>query len=67
MHMAITSVLDEIKLSLKFTKGSQTLSHCNPAATNDQLHTLGKAVASLNAESLDTMMKVEETKLLLQG
>lgn len=65
--MAVTTVLDEIKVALKFTKGSQTLAHCNPAATDEQLHSLGKAVASLNAETLDTMTKVQEAKLLLQA
>ena len=62
--MAVTTVLDEVKVSLKFVKGSQTLAHCNKEATDENLYALGQAVASLNRESLSEITKVVETTLL---
>lgn len=65
--MAIQSVLEEVKVALKFTKGSQTIGHCNKQATDENLHTLGTAIGSLNAESLQSVTKVTETLLLLEA
>ena len=62
--MAVTALLDEVKVSLKFVKGSQTLAHCNKEATDENLYALGQAVASLNRESLSEITKVVETTLL---
>lgn len=65
--MAVTGVMDEVKVVLKFTKGSQTIPHCNQQAPDEKLHSLGRAIASLNAESLDQITKVVETVLLIEG
>lgn len=62
--MAITGTLDEVKVVLKFTKGSQTIPHCNKEATDEGLYNLGVAIGSLNAESLENIMKVTETNLI---
>lgn len=62
--MAVTGTLDEVKVVLKFTKGSQTLPHCNKSATDEGLYTLGSAIASLNAESIQDITKVTETNLI---
>lgn len=62
--MAVTGTLDEVKVVLKFTKGSQTIPHCNKAATDEGLYSLGMAIGSLNAESLQEIMKVTETNLI---
>ena len=62
--MAVTGTLDEVKVVLKFTKGSQTIAHCNKTATDEGLYSLGTAIGSLNAESLEDIMKVTETNLI---
>ncbi|MEG0086346.1 MAG: hypothetical protein RR582_06875 [Niameybacter sp.] len=62
--MAVTAELDEVKVVLKFTKGSQTLPHCNKEAGDENLYNLGVAIAGLNAETLERVSKVTETKLI---
>ncbi|MEG0152962.1 MAG: hypothetical protein RR448_05895 [Niameybacter sp.] len=62
--MAVITQLEEVKVSLKFTKGSQTLSHCYKEATDEALYNLGQAIARLNKETLETITKVVETKLI---
>ena len=62
--MAVTGRLDEVKVVLKLTKGSQTIGHCNKEATDEGLYKLGVAIGSLNAESLEEVVKVEETQLI---
>ena len=62
--MAVTATVDEVKVVLKFTKGSQTIPHCNQSVSDDALYALGDAISSLNAEKLEDMMKVTETKLV---
>ena len=65
--MAVTALLEEVKVSLKFVKGSQTLAHCNKQATDENLYILGQAVASLNKEAVNEITKVVETTLLQQS
>ena len=65
--MAVTALLEEVKVSLKFVKGSQTLAHCNKQATDENLYILGQAVASLNKEEVNEITKVVETTLLQQA
>lgn len=62
--MAVTATLDEVKVVMGFTKGSQTIGKCNKTATDEQLWTLGKAISSLNEEELETIMKVQESILV---
>lgn len=62
--MAVTGKLEEVKVVLKFMKGSQTISHCNQQATDEGLYDLGEAIGSLNAESLEEIIKVQETLLV---
>lgn len=62
--MAITGTLEEVKVVLKLTKGSQTLAHCNKEATDEGLYSLGVAVGSLNEEGLEEIVKVTETQLV---
>ncbi|WP_054743176.1 DUF1659 domain-containing protein [Cellulosilyticum ruminicola] len=62
--MAVTTVLKGIKLVLNLEKGSQTVAHCNAAASNESLNALGKAVANLVASPVETIVKVEETVLI---
>lgn len=62
--MEVTGTLDEVKVVLKFTKGSQTLAHCNPNASDEALYNLGHAIGSLHAESMESIMKVTETMLI---
>lgn len=65
--MAVTALLDEVKVVLKFVKGSQTIGHCNKAATDENLYTLGQAISTLNKEEINEITKVVETKLLSQA
>lgn len=62
--MAVNTKKDEVKVVLKFTKGSQTLAHCSQSATDESLYNLGEAIGSLNAESLEEIMKVTEEQLI---
>lgn len=62
--MAVTAFLDEVKVVLKFVKGSQTIGHCNKSATDENLYALGEAISSLNKEEVDEIIKVQETKLM---
>lgn len=62
--MAITTEFKGIKLVLDLEKGSQTVANCSPTATNENLNALGKAVASLIASPVESVVKVEETILI---
>lgn len=62
--MAVTSTLEEVKVVVKFIKGSQTIAHCNKEATDEGLYALGDAIGSLNAEKMESIMKVQETQLV---
>ena len=53
-----------VKVVLKLTEGSQTISDCNMSATDDQLFALGTAVSKLEKEEVETITKVEETTLI---
>lgn len=63
MIMAVTEKLKGVKVVLDLAKGSQTISNCKGDATADELYTLGTAVASLQNEALDQIVKVQETIL----
>nr|WP_307991501.1 hypothetical protein [uncultured Niameybacter sp.] len=65
--MAVTALMDEVKVVIKFVKGSQTIGHCNKAATDENLYALGQAIGSLNKEEINEITKVVETKLLNQA
>ena len=60
----VTAELKSTKVVLKLAEGSQTISGCNQAATDDQLYALAKAVSKLEAQSVDTVTKVTETTLV---
>ena len=65
--MAVTALMDEVKVVIKFVKGSQTIGHCNKVATDENLYALGQAIGSLNKEEINEITKVVETKLLNQA
>jgi len=58
------AVVKGVKVVLKLTDGSQTISECNMGATDDQLFALATAVAKLTKEEVETVSKVEETLLI---
>lgn len=60
----VSAALKDVKVVLKLAKGSQTISNCNKSASDEQLYALGSAVASLEAESLETITKVMESTLI---
>lgn len=59
----IEASIKSTKVVLKLAKGSQTISNCKKDATDEQLFALGNAVAALEAEEVDYMTKVVESKL----
>lgn len=65
--MAVTATVDEVKVVVKFVKGSQTIGHCNKAATDEGLYELGHAIGSLNLEDINEIIKVTESKLLKEA
>lgn len=60
----VSAALKDTKVVLKLAKGSQTISNCKKDATDTQLYSLGSAVASLEAENLESMTKVVESTLI---
>ena len=60
----VSAALKDVKVVLKLAKGSQTISNCNKSATDEQLYALGSAVATLEAESLETVTKVVMSTLV---
>lgn len=65
--MAVSAQQKEVKVVIKFIKGSQTIGNCNQAATDENLYTLGYAIGTLNKEEVDEITKVTETTLKKQG
>ncbi|MEG0014803.1 MAG: hypothetical protein RSD26_11445 [Cellulosilyticaceae bacterium] len=63
--MAVTEKMEEVKVILNLTKGSQTIPDCKPDATAEQLHTLGTAVGALHQEDIEKIMKVTQSLLTL--
>lgn len=61
--MAVISEIKGTKLTLKLSKGTQTVSNCNAAATNEQLYKLAQAVGTLTEEAVASVIKVVETTL----
>lgn len=64
MYMSVNAVVKEVKVAMKFAKGSQTIGKCNQEATHEELFTFGQAVGSLNQEAIESITKVEETALI---
>jgi hypothetical protein len=62
--MAVFEEVKGVKVVLNLVKGSQTIAGCKEDATSEELHTLGSAVAMLQQEALDTIVKVQETLLI---
>lgn len=61
--MAVVENIQEVKVVLNLTKGSQTIPNCKVDATAEELYTLGNAVGSLHAESVKKVLKITETQL----
>ena len=60
----VSATLKGTKVVLKLAEGSQTISGCNPTATDEQLYALGDAVSKLEAQSVDAVTKVVESTLI---
>lgn len=61
--MAVTEKLEEVKVVLNLTKGSQTIPDCKVDASADQLHAMGKAVGDLHQEDIEKIYKITESIL----
>ena len=62
--MAITADIKNVKVVLKLTEGSQTISNCSKEATSEGLYSVGTAVAGMLSEELEEVVKVVETTLI---
>ena len=62
--MVVKEELKGVKVVLKLSEGSQTISDCRLDATNEQLYKLGTAVGKLEAKTVKTMTKVVESALI---
>jgi len=62
--MAVTAEVKGVKLVLKLEKGSQTVSNCSQSGSDDALHAIGKAVATLQKEQVTSISKVVEAVLI---
>ncbi len=63
----VNSEKKSIKLSLKLGKGSQTISGCNPNATDAQFYALAQAVTTLESTKVEGVSKIEEYTLTDDG
>lgn len=64
--MAVTADLKGVKLQLDLEKGTQTISNCNVAATDENLYALGIAVGSLIASPVEEIVRIEEKVLIAE-
>ena len=64
--MAVTADLKGVKLQLDLEKGTQTISNCNVAATDESLYALGVAVGSLIASPVEEIVRIEEKVLIAE-
>lgn len=60
----VTSAVKSMKVVLKLAEGSQTITNCSAAASDEALYTLGNAVGKLEAKRVDAITKVVETTLI---
>ena len=64
--MAVTAATKSVKLRLVLAEGTQTISGCSVEATNDNLFSLGNAVSKLEAQAVDSIVKVKESTLIVE-
>ena len=62
--MAVTTELKGVKVILNLEKGTQTISNCNPTASDDNLALLGQAVATLTKYPAEEMVKQVQNVLI---
>lgn len=53
-----------LKIRLRYTKGSQIFSQCDPEATDKDLFEVAHAVASLKSEEALEYIKITEARLV---
>lgn len=63
--MAFQETVSTVKVVLKLDKGSQTISGCKHDATGEALFQMGQAIGTLQAENVNEIVKIQETKLVL--
>lgn len=59
--MAVSENIQEVKVVLGLTKGTQTIPNCKRDATAQELYDLGQAVGSLHEQDVKKVTKVTET------
>lgn len=64
--MAVTAQVKGVKLVLKLSKGSQTVSNCSQEASDESLYEIGGAVATLQKQEVTNLSKVVETILIAE-
>lgn len=66
MAVTVTPDLKGIKLQLNLEKGTQTISNCNVAATNESLYALATAVEPLLASPVEEIVRIKEEVLIAE-
>ena len=64
--MAVTAATKSVKLRLVLAEGTQTIAGCNVSATNENLFSLGNAVSKIEAQAVDSIIKVKESTLIVE-
>lgn len=60
----VSGALKSVKVRLKLTEGTQTISKCSGKASSDQLYALGSAVGKFLANGVTNTYVVKETTLI---
>lgn len=62
--MAVTSKDPRVKFRLKYDKGSQTFSQCNPLAEDEKLYTVATTLAGLRKDEEIEITKITQADLI---
>ncbi len=64
--MAIKKVGEKLKFRLKYDKGSQTFSGCNPVTDDETLYHVAQTIISLRKDETVEITKIIESDLIEQ-
>lgn len=62
--MPVESAGKRLRFRLKYEKGSQTFSNCNPLKDDETLYDVAQAIGSLRKEEAVEITKIMETDLV---
>lgn len=64
--MAVTSKEERLKFRLKYDKGSQTFSQCDPAVEDEKLYEVARAISELRKDEAVEITKIIEVELITE-